>query len=252
MDNTMIGRGKEIPRYAQTKASRFLAVYREKGLAYIIHFLFNHICSYPIYFFYRAFVRKEFNFNGASLPYFFHFDNHTWLNERVIEVPIIYDVVRQYQKRNRRILEVGNVLSHYFPVGHDVVDKYETAEGIINEDISEFSAPYPYDLIVSISTLEHVGWDEIPRQPEKIFITIDRLKAMLSKNGELYVTLPIGENAYLDKCLREGSLTFARQYNFMRVGKTEWRQAEWEQIRLAQHNKPFRFGNAVIVGIIQV
>jgi hypothetical protein len=45
--------------------------------------------------------------------------------------------VNKYVGRN--VLEVGNVLSHYFPVHHDVLDKYEKAKGVINEDVVEFS-----------------------------------------------------------------------------------------------------------------
>jgi hypothetical protein len=66
--------------------------------------------------------------------------------------------VKRYKERN--ILEIGNVLSHYFPVNHDIVDKYEKADGVINQDVVHFYSPKKYDLIVSVSTLEHVGWDE--------------------------------------------------------------------------------------------
>jgi hypothetical protein len=38
-----------------------------------------------------------------------------------------------------------------------VLDKYEQAPGVINEDVVSFSPPQKYDLIVSVSTLEHVG-----------------------------------------------------------------------------------------------
>ena len=32
-------------------------------------------------------------------------------------------------KVKKKILEVGNVLSHYFRINHDVVDKYENRQG---------------------------------------------------------------------------------------------------------------------------
>jgi len=51
------------------------------------------------------------------------------------------------------------VLSHYFAVKHDIVDKYEIAPSVVNEDLVNFKPGKKYDLIVSISTLEHVGWD---------------------------------------------------------------------------------------------
>jgi len=177
--------------------------------------------------------------------------NHTWLNERVIEVPIIYHILQQYMGQNRHILEVGNVLSHYYPITHDVVDKYEIASGVINKDIVEFVPDKQYDLIVSISTLEHVGWDETPKKPQKILRAIAHLKSLLKTSGEMYITLPIGENPYLDEYLRTGQLTFDKQYNFVKTSNTKWEPTTWQTIAFAQHNHPFKFGNAMIIGWIQ-
>jgi len=59
------------------------------------------------------------------------------------------------ENRNMNILEVGNVLAHYFNVGHNVRDKYEKYYGVINEDVVMFKPAEPCDLVVSISTLEH-------------------------------------------------------------------------------------------------
>jgi len=67
-------------------------------------------------------------------------------------------MVRKYRGKN--ILEIGNVLSRHIKLEHDILDKYETAKGVINEDIVDFKSEKKYDLIISISTLEHVGWDE--------------------------------------------------------------------------------------------
>ena len=102
------------------------------------------------------------------------------MNERAIEVPIVWKIVSEYSEG--RILEVGNVLSHYFSVCHDILDKYEKADGVINQDVVNFWAPNKYELIVSISTLEHVGWDESPRDPNKILRAIENLKRHDSKD----------------------------------------------------------------------
>ena len=61
----------------------------------------------------------------------------------------------------------GNVLLHYFPADHEIVDKYEKGDGIVNEDIVNFRPGKKYDLIVSISTLEHISWNE-EKKPKKI------------------------------------------------------------------------------------
>jgi hypothetical protein len=57
-----------------------------------------------------------------------------------------------------------------------VADKYEVSPGVINKDIVEFVPPQKYDLIVSISTLEHVGWNEQPREPTKLLRAIEHLR----------------------------------------------------------------------------
>src|SRR3990172_4116095 len=99
---------------------------------------------------------RTFVFRDKTYHYFYHTYNPTWRNERCVETPIIWSIVKRSKEAN--ILEVGNVLSHYFDTNHDVLDKYERAPGVINEDVVEFKSNKRYDLIVSISTLEHVGW----------------------------------------------------------------------------------------------
>src|SRR2546422_127317 len=85
----------------------------------------------------RLVRKKTFIFNGRSYRYFYHVYNKTWKNERGVEIPIFWEIVQTHQ--GKRILEVGNVLSHYFHIQHDVVDRYEVAPGVINQDIVVFS-----------------------------------------------------------------------------------------------------------------
>ena len=81
---------------------------------------------------------NTFVFKGYTLNYFHHAYNKTWQNERAVEIPIIWGILTGYQ--GKRILEVGNVLSHYIPVEHDIVDKYEMAPGVINQDVVDYQA----------------------------------------------------------------------------------------------------------------
>lgn len=108
------------------------------------------------------FVRaKTFQFDGREYEYLYHPYNKTWENERGVEIPIFRELLLNH--KGKRVLEVGNVLSHYFPIHHEVVKQYEVGSSVINEDIVEFVPQDKYDLILSISTLEHVGWDEHPQ-----------------------------------------------------------------------------------------
>jgi hypothetical protein len=133
-----------------------------------------------------------------------------------------------------RTLEIGNVLSNFFPVRHLVVDKYERVPGVINEDVVDFSPPGKYDLIVSISTLEHVGWDPPePRDPLKLLRAVDNLRSHLTDDGELFVTLPRGWNAELDRFISEGGIPFVERLCLKRPRRKtggRWRTASISRV----------------------
>lgn len=188
-----------------------------------IKYYWSHIFVPSTYvLLYKLFYsRRTFRFQGKDYKYFYHEANTTWMNERAIEIPIICSFVKKY--KNYEILEIGNVLSHYFMFNHDIVDKYEIAEGVINEDVMDYRPNKSYKLIISISTLEHVGWDEIPKDPKKIFFALENLKNCLSHGGELIVTIPIGQNPILDNYLKTGEVKFTESYYFEKISKdNQW------------------------------
>ena len=82
----------------------------------------------------------------------------------------------------------------------------------------------------SASTLEHVGWDETPRDPEKILRAVDHFRGMLAPGGLLAVTFPLGYNREMDAMLASGVLRFPRQYYFRRTGSRLWVEASWEEV----------------------
>ena len=166
--------------------------YKDQGLS-----IFYNTIAHTLYFLYHKKLRQNaqnhtFVFRGRVFPYFYSFYHATYANERAIEIPIMMGIVEE--NLAKRILEVGNVLSHYFDFEHTIVDKYEVGEGVINEDVAEFRTGTKYDLIVSISTLEHVGWDEVPRDNSKIFRAVSVLKSLLSAEGMMIISVPVGQN----------------------------------------------------------
>lgn len=191
---------------------------------------------------------KTFRFNGRVYEYLYHPYNRTWKNERGVEIPIFRDLLLQHE--GKRVLEVGNVLSHYFPVQHEVVDKYEVSPGVINKDIIDLVPQQPYDLIVSISTLEHVGWDEQPREPTKLLRVIEHLRSRcLAPSGLLVASLPIGYNQYFDGLLNSGRSPFTIQHCLKRISKQNyWIESDWEQCRDVPYG---RFvAHAIVIGTI--
>lgn len=144
------------------------------------------------------------------------------------------------------MLEVGNVLSHYVPRRHDVVDLYEQAEGVVNCDVLDITGG-PYDLILSISTLEHVGFDEDVKDPEKPAAAVAKLRSLLAPGGELWVSFPLGYNADIDA--RIPRLGFDAMYFLQRVSDdNRWREIQRRQAEGARYGHPFEKGNVVAVG----
>jgi len=182
-----------------------------------------------------------------------YFDSYkTWIGERSVEIPIVMEMVREYQGRN--ILEIGNVLSHHVQFEHDILDKYEIALGVLNEDVVDFKSEKKYDLIVSVSTLEHVGWDEKPRDDIKILHAIENLKTLVTPwGGTIIITLPLGYNPAMDKLLKDGIIRFSKQYQLLRISKgNEWKSASWEEVKDSKYNSPLPFANGLLIGIIAV
>jgi SAM-dependent methyltransferase len=185
---------------------------------------------------------------GRTYTYFYHLYNITWKNERAVEIAVAQDFVDRHPSSN--MLEVGNVLSWYRPVRHDVLDKYEEADGVINEDVVDFDPGHLYDVIVAISTLEHVGWDERPRDETKAPRAIKHLMELLAPGGSMLITVPLGHNPGIDAAIAAGTLPFTTQCFMMRLGRTRWREAEWEEVRdLNAYHSPYRGAKAVLIGI---
>jgi hypothetical protein len=166
-----------------------------------------------------------FAVDGEKYRYFHHVHRWTWLTERAVEIPL---VTRELERQaGQRILEVGNVLSHYVSTGHRVVDKYEPGDGVIAQDVLHIEADGGYDLIISISTIEHVGWDELPRDPAKALAAVDHLRGLLAPTGRLVMTLPVDYHPGLDAALQSGSLNPDRLVALRRDPKANrWTQVE--------------------------
>jgi len=197
----------------------------------------------------RLFPAKTFIWQGSRCKYFIHFYNRTWQNERAVEVPITLREINN--NRGKRILEVGDVLNHYHKFYHDVLDKYTVGRGIINEDVVDFSPKVLYDLIVSISTIEHVGWDEVIREPDKTVRAIAQLKKFLAPGGRLMATIPLGYNQDIDRLLEKCRFPFDKIIFLKRISKrNEWKEVFYEEARETHYGEPFPVANALAVGYL--
>lgn len=236
-------------------------VAKEKGINYVIRAaikrITNQLVNSPGYYYYRIFKSQgRFVFQGEIYRYFYHRYNTTWRNERAVEIPILFEIVKK--SKGKSILEVGNVLSHYFSVNYEIVDKYEKAKDVINQDVVDFHPSQKYDLIVCISTLEHVGWDEnlsehkILHSPMKILHAIENMEKALAPQGKIVITLPLGYNPELDNLCSNNQIQFTTRYYMKRISKdNRWIEVDWESARRSKYNNPFPAANGLLIGIIQ-
>lgn len=144
-----------------------------------------------------------FTYQDQTFELFDHPHNDTIKNERAIEIPIAFDFLARAQGR---VLEVGNVLAHYFPADalppRVVVDRYEEHAAVTMPGVDVFALVGQFDTIISISTLEHV------RQDEPDFLSLPNhfggvaallyLRGLLAPEGRMLVTAERGHNEGLD------------------------------------------------------
>lgn len=194
----------------------------------------------------RPFIR-QFTFDGKQYHYFYSRHNFTYRNERIVEIPLGLSMFNSV--RPDAVLEIGNVLTQYDPVPHDVVDKYEIAPGVINKDVEMFDTDKRYQLILSISTLEHVGWDgPEEKDPEKIPRSIANLKRLLARGGVLFLTIPLGHNEFLDELFKTGKLPIDGFFLKRLSWTNAWKQVAYEEVKGIRYDSPFPAANALFVG----
>jgi SAM-dependent methyltransferase len=133
--------------------------------------------------------------DGHDLALIDHPHNTTILNERSVELAVAFQFLSEVLGDG---LEVGNVISHYRQSSHRIVDLYERADGVDNVDVFDITGSY--DWILSISTVEHVYWDD-QGNPTGATRAVKHLRSLLRPGGRLLVSVPLGWNPPLDELL---------------------------------------------------
>jgi hypothetical protein len=232
--------------------SKARKAYEREGLTYLLRTGFEMSLGYFLVHYYKTFRSNDtFEFQGTTYKYFFHAYCTTWRNERTVAVPIIWNLVRRFEEQNKEILEVGNVLSYYYKVSHDILDKYEIMDGVINEDVVDFKPSKQYDLIVSIVTLELVGWSETSKEPAKIIRAFENLKSLLSPGGQLIVVMGLGLNDQFDRSLENKEIEFTGQSFMKHLKGYEWQEATLEDVKDVKYDKTVPTANAIIIGTME-
>lgn len=202
---------------------------------------------------------KSFLFRNEKYNYLFH--EYSWATERVVEIPIVL----KYLNNNKRVLELGNVLFQFVDkVTWDVIDKYELGKNVINEDIITWKPKEKYDLIISVSTLEHIGFNEEVGRGESFInkndknITTDAINNLknncLKPNGKLIATVPLGYNKEMDKKFLSESnkLGFDNIFFMKRVSRFNiWKEIKKEEIIEPEYGYPYPCANYISIGVYE-
>jgi SAM-dependent methyltransferase len=185
------------------------------------------------------------------VPYFTHRYHYTWLNERAVEIALAQRVLADHP--GARVLEIGNVLGHYQQVSHTVVDKYEQAPGVHNVDVADLDLGAEFDLVIAISTLEHVGLDEDVANPEKPARAVARLREHLAPGGLLWVTHPVGYNPALDEQIRTGAIRFTELRALRRDGRrNRWSEVPVDQVWSAAYDRLLYTAHGIVVAELRI
>jgi SAM-dependent methyltransferase len=137
-------------------------------------------------------------------------------------------------------------------VRHTVVDKYERRPGVLNLDVVDIDLPRSFDLVIAVSTLEHVGLDEPEQDPGKPARAIARLASLLAPGGRLWCTVPVGYNLELDRRLREDGLGFTRLTGLRRLDRANrWAEVPIDEVWDVPYDRLLYTAHAVVVAEMQ-
>lgn len=177
------------------------------------------------------------------------FARWAWRTERCVELALGKSALAAHGPD--RSLEVGNVMPLAGVSGHTVVDKYEVGDRVVNEDIVDYAPGRRYRLVVSLSTLEHVGWDEVPRDPAKAVLALERMSVLVDDDGALLVTIPVGVRRDLESAFvtAAGSTFDSVTLLVRRSRRPRWEARPLSELPGVLYGRPFPCGNGVLVGM---
>ena len=205
-------------------------------------------------------MNTTFKFNGEELEYLIHPYNRTSINERKIEIPIVMNYIKKYKPNY--ILEIGNVLHHYYPdlfKNHNIttVDKYEkdvTNKCLLSMDAENIPKQFSnnqFGLIISISTLEHVGVDDYPKwKHKKTIVTKDIIDKSLSYNGILIATIPLNYKQEINDQVEKNEFNFTHRYYMERYNLVDnlWKESNFKSASNMVY-RPNVCASGLVIGI---
>ena len=121
----------------------------------------------------------------------------------------------------------------------------DVADAVVECLEDSATAGRTYELVVSISTLEHVGWDEVPEEPDKAATALEHIAQLGEK---LLVTIPVGVHQRLESAFLTGP--FDDIAFLVKTGRlARWAQRPIEERSRVRYGAPYAYGNGILVGM---
>lgn len=226
-------------------------ILKQDGFVYFIRFSFRRFFLGPLIVITHSVFYRHFTIDNIKYRYqktkLFEYDS---MGERVIEIPYVRSLYDQITPN--KVLEVGNVTRKWFHIqNRTIVDKYEVANLVINADIEKFQTDEKFDMIISISTIEHIGFDEVEKNDKKPLNSILNILSFLNKTGLLIITVPLGYNPNIDEIITKkmidyDKIIFMKRYSILNL----WRQCSYEEAISLKYGSKYEFANAVAFIIV--
>lgn len=214
--------------YARINKNKLVRIVADYGVLHLVKRIYNRILLQPLIY---LFAPVSFQVGKRYYLYFKHSYNTTFINERAVEIPLFLELLNTHE--NCQVLEIGNVLSHYVKPHWDIVDKFEIAPDVKNIDVLDYHPEKRLNLIFAISTFEHIGFDENPKDPKKILQVIEHLrKNCLVEGGKIVFSIPLAwnrelENMLVNKTINYKKITFFERTSFLNIWKEVTPTEEW-------------------------
>ncbi len=194
--------------------------------------------------------RRSFKFQKKTYYYFYHAYYRTWTNEKAVEIPIFYEILKKFKFKT--VVEIGNVLSHYFHINHKIIDLDKNIHNINNQISSSFYLNKKYDLIFSISILNHLNWQGIRSNSDILVTIIEKLKKYLTPKGKIIVSFSLSFDKDLINLLKKEKLRLSKIYCLIRTSEdNRWKEIDYQDLFNRKYNIVNRFSNKLIIGIIE-
>ena len=117
------------------------------------------------------------------------------------------------------------------------MDKYEIGAGIINQDIIDYDPKSRFDATISISTIEHVRFDEPDRKEGKALAALLKIEDLLSEGGEALISVPVRYNPEIDYILANRVINFSKViYMKKRIRMNLWTETDFNDCSKIPYN----------------